>query len=109
MAPKARPDDPKLEKLIEEATVDAYGPAEQATGFYTMIEENVRFPFMAKMIGEEVEILAIDLDEDGEELVASCHRRGKRYSVLLTELAIPAEFPGKDWIAAYFQFMGKRL
>ncbi len=103
-----RPTDPKLEKLIEEATVDAYGPAEQATGFYTMIEENVRFPFMAEVVGEEVEVIAIDLDENGEELVAQCHRRGKRYSVLLTELEIPAKVPGKEWIAAYFQFMGKR-
>lgn len=99
----------RLEKLIEEATVDAYGPAEQTTGFLTMIEEHVGFPIRAKVIGEEVEVTSVDLSEDGEDLVAKCRRRGRSYSVLLTELKIPAEVPGKEWIAAYFQFLGKRL
>lgn len=101
----SRPPDRKLERLIEEATVDAYGPAEQATGFYTMIEEHVRFPFMARAIGEDVEVLAIDIE--GEELVAECRRRGKSYSVRLTELEVPKTIPGAEWIFAYFQFQGK--
>ncbi|MGI0055473.1 MAG: calcium-binding protein [Thermoplasmata archaeon] len=96
-----------MEKLIEEATVDAYGPAEQATGFYTMIEENVRFPFTARAVGEDVEVLLIDLDEDGEELVAECRRRGKSYIVRLTELEVPRSVLGREWISAYFQFQGK--
>jgi Calcium binding len=103
---RRRPD-PKLEKLIEEATVDAYGPAEQATGFHTMIAEHVRFPFRAKAVGAEVEVLAIDIDDDGEELVAGCRRHGKSYQVHLVELQIPKEVPGREWISAYFQFQGK--
>ncbi len=98
-----------LDKLIEEATIDAYGPAEQGTGFLTMIEETVRFPFPAKVIGEEVEVVSADLTEDGEDLVAKCRRQGSPYAVLLTELKIPAEVPGKEWIAAYFHFLGKKL
>jgi Calcium binding len=101
--------DPKLEKLIEEATVDAYGPAEQATGFYTMIDENVSFPFTARAVGEDVVVTAVDLDNDGEELLATCRRKGKSYSVRLTELETPTSFPGREWIAAYFQFQGKHL
>ena len=93
--------------MIEEATVDAYGPAEQATGFYTMIEEHVRFQFMAKAVGEDVEVLAIDVDDEGEELVASCRRRGKLYQVRLLELEISKSVPGREWISAYFQFRGK--
>lgn len=100
--------DPKLERLIEEATVDAYGPAEQATGFYTMLEEHVRFPFVAKAIREDVEVLSIDIDDEGEELVAECRRRGKHYQVRLIELEVPTEVPGRKWISAYFQFRGKK-
>ena len=109
MKRRARPKDERLEKLIEEATVDAYGTAEQATGFLTMIEEHVGFPFMARVIGEEVEVTSVDMAEDGEDLVAKCRRRGRRYNVLLTEVRIPGEVQGKEWIAAYFQFLGKRL
>lgn len=32
----------KLDTLIEEATVDAYGESEQVTGFYTMLEDAAR-------------------------------------------------------------------
>lgn len=99
--------DPKLEKLIEEATVDAYGPAEQALGFYTMIEEHVRFPFMAKAVEEDVLVLAIDIDDEGDELVARCRRRGRLYQIRLLELKIPKSVPGREWISAYFQFQGK--
>jgi hypothetical protein len=103
----SRRPDPRLERLIEEATVDAYGPDEQATGFYTMIEDHVRFPFLAKAMGEDVEVLAIDIDDDGEELVAECHKGGKSYTIRLTELEVPRSIPGREWISAYFQFQGK--
>lgn len=100
--------DPKLERLIEEATVDAYGPAEQATGFYTMIEQHVRFPFIARAIGEDVDVLSIDIDDEGEELVAECRRRGKSYQVPLIELEVPTESSGMEWISAYFHFRGRK-
>lgn len=33
-----------LNKLIEEATTDAYNESEQAGGFFAMIEENLSLP-----------------------------------------------------------------
>ena len=51
----------KLDKLIEEATVDAYNDSEQACGFLTMIEEHIRCPFNAKVVGEVVEVMGFDL------------------------------------------------
>ena len=35
----------RLEAMVEEATVDCYNEEEQATGLFTMIEENLRVPF----------------------------------------------------------------
>jgi hypothetical protein len=35
----------RLDELVEEALVDAYGESEQAAGFYTMIENDLRLPF----------------------------------------------------------------
>jgi hypothetical protein len=35
----------KLDEMIEEAIVDAYGESEQTLGFYTMLEDNLAVPF----------------------------------------------------------------
>ena len=40
----------KLDELIEEATIDAYGDSEQRVGFYTMIEENLALPFETRCL-----------------------------------------------------------
>jgi hypothetical protein len=94
--------DTKLEKLIEEATVDAYGAAEQMTGFYTLIEETVEFPFIAKLAGEPIEVLRVDLDRSGEDLVAVCRRGRKEYRIRLLDLEIPNSVLGRQSIAAFF-------
>jgi len=41
----------KLEKLIEEAVVDAYGEKEQVGVFLTMMEEHLALPFSANITG----------------------------------------------------------
>jgi len=62
--------DPIREKRIhEEATVDAYGPEEQAMGWYYYLDSKIHFPFEAKCIspkvvsplrnGETVEVLRL--------------------------------------------------
>jgi Calcium binding len=47
--------DPIREKRIhEEAIVDAYGPEEQAMGWYYYLHSKIHFPFEAKCIASEV-------------------------------------------------------
>jgi hypothetical protein len=99
--------DPKLEKLIAEATVDAYGAAEQMTGFYTLIEQTVEFPFLARLVGEPIEVLRVDLDQSEEDLVAICRRGRKTYRIRLLELEIPNSVLGRRSIAAFFQYSGR--
>jgi hypothetical protein len=93
--------DDELDALIEEATVDCYNDAEQATGLYTMIEENVAFPFETKLLGSSVTVTRVDLV--GEcEMVAICARGAKRQRVRLADLPLPTPPPaGAEWIAAY--------
>ncbi len=46
-----RKKDPIRESRIEnEAIVDAYGPEEQALGWYYYLENKIRFPFQAQCI-----------------------------------------------------------
>jgi hypothetical protein len=39
------PSPAKLEEMIEEAIVDAYGESEQTVGFFTLLEERLKLPF----------------------------------------------------------------
>jgi hypothetical protein len=42
------------ERIHNEAIVDAYGPEEQAMGWYYYLENKIRFPFQAKCIAPKV-------------------------------------------------------
>lgn len=90
-----------LEALIEEATVDAYGLAEQAVGFYTLIGERLVLPFKTKVLGREADVVAIEMDDD-DRLVAACKVGRRRKRIGLFDLALPSKRPaGADCIVAY--------
>ena len=53
----------RLDELVEEATIDAHDDSEQATGFYTMLDENLMLPFDTEVLGVKVTVEAIDFAE----------------------------------------------
>ena len=67
----------KLDKMIEEATVDCYDELEQASGFYTMIEDHLAVPFATEVLGVEVSVVGVEMDDNGS-LKAVRERNGKR-------------------------------
>jgi hypothetical protein len=90
-----------LDRLIEQATVDAYDVEEQRTGFYTMIEEEVAFPFTATVLGVEVTVKGVDFNS-ADEIVAVCVRGKDRQAIPILDLPLPDPPPkGAEWIAAY--------
>ncbi len=91
----------RLESMVEEATVDAYGESEQAGGFFTMIEEHLRVPFSTTVLGVEVIVRKIDMTESSE-IVAICHHGKEKQRISVLELPLPSPPPaGAEWIAAY--------
>lgn len=91
----------ELDKLIEEATVDAYDEEEQATGFYTMIDDNLALPFRTRMFGVEISVVAVEMDDHGG-ISAVCENAGKQQRIGLLDLPLPSPLPsGAEWIAAY--------
>jgi hypothetical protein len=48
----------RLERLIAEAIVDAYGEDEQRAGFFTLIEGRLALPFEAEVLGVTVTVEA---------------------------------------------------
>ena len=98
----------RLDALIEEATVDAYGESEQATAFLTVLEEYLTLPCGATVLGEAVVVEKIDLS-NADELIAICRRRGKRQKVRLLDLELPVPRPkGAEWVAAYHRWARRR-
>ena len=90
-----------LDRMIEEAIVDAYGDSEQTAGFYTMLEDNLAVPFQTEILGVEVTVDRIDMT-DGEQIVALCARGKSRQRVPILELPLPDPKPkGAEWIDAY--------
>lgn len=91
----------KLEKLIEEAVVDAYGEEEQVGGFLTMMEEHLALPFSASILGVDVVVERVDTRRSGQ-IVAICRRDKIRQRIGILDLPLPTPAPaGAEWIAAY--------
>ena len=78
----------KLDKLIEDTIVDAYGESEQRVAFFTVIEENLALPFVTRILGVDVTVERIELTKS-EEIVAICRRSGTRQPIPILELPLP--------------------
>jgi hypothetical protein len=90
-----------LDRLIEEATVDAYGESEQTIGFFTMLANHLAMPFAANVLETDVIVERLDVTDD-ERIVAVCRRGRSRLQIGILDLPIPNPPPGgAEWIEAY--------
>jgi predicted regulator of amino acid metabolism with ACT domain len=98
----------ELDRLIAEATVDAYDEDEQMSGFYTALEDSLEVPFKTQVLGVEVLVERLDMAEDGA-IVAVCARDKFRQKISILELPLPTPPPeGSVWIEAYRRWAGGR-
>ena len=96
----------RLDELIEEALVDAYGEDEKASAFHCMLEDHLALPFATEILGVEVVVERVELTVDGR-IVAVCSRAGYRQRVSILDLPFPDPAPdGVEWIEAYRQWAG---
>jgi hypothetical protein len=85
---KTRINKARLAAMIEEATVDAHDESEQATGWFTLLEEHLELPFETKLLGASVTVTGIEL-RDGGPIVAICTRGRYRQAIGLVDLQLP--------------------
>jgi len=96
----------RLDAMIEEATVDAYGDSEQTTSWYTMLEEHLALPFETTVLGVVMKVVALDIRGDNT-IVAICTRGRERQPVPILDLPLPSPKPeGVEWIDAYRHWIG---
>jgi hypothetical protein len=97
MAKRRKRDPEREERIHDQAIVDAYGPEEQAIGWYYYLEEKIEFPFVAKCtakrtisplrVGDEVEVLAMaSADECRHEMFVMVRWEKDRLGVPLSQL-----------------------
>lgn len=87
--------------MIDEAIVDCYNESEQATAFFTVIEEKLKVPFETTILGAPVTVEYIR-QGSGDQIVAICSRGCDRQAVPIVDLPLPSPPPaGAEWIDAY--------
>ncbi|MGH9919981.1 MAG: calcium-binding protein [Nitrososphaerales archaeon] len=91
-----------LDSLIAEAITDAHDNEEAEMGFSGMLEERLRFPFKARVVGEEVEVTGVVDADDG--VAAVCVRGEKEYLVPLLSVEVSLDLHGREWVDAYRQY-----
>jgi Calcium binding len=110
---KPKRDRIREERIHNEAIVDAYGPEEQALGWYYYLENNIEFPFAGRCIapkvvsplrkGETVEVRGLAPEDScAHDMLVLIRWHGRNVAVPLSQLtAIDAdEFTVKaieDW------------
>jgi len=96
---KPMQDDEREERIAMEIIVDAYGPEEQAMGWYYYLKENLRFPFPALCSAKRatsplrrqdaVEVLKMVPEEVCEtEMFVMIHRGKGGLAVPLSQLTV---------------------
>jgi hypothetical protein len=94
---KAKPDKRRDHRIEQEIIVDAYGPEEQAMGWYYYLEEKLHFPFRAKCLapratsplrkGQELEVTDLASAEDCEhEMFVTVTWENRKLAVPLAQL-----------------------
>jgi hypothetical protein len=94
---KPKRDHIREERIHEEIIVDAYGPEEQAMGWYYYLEDKIHFPFQAKCIasevisplqmGESVEIRGLaPEDACSNDMLVQIRWQGRNMAVPLSQL-----------------------
>jgi hypothetical protein len=66
-----------------------------------MLENDLRLPFEAEILGMTVIVEGIDITED-DQFVAVCRKDKIKQRISLSELRLPSPLPtGAEWIVAY--------
>lgn len=94
---KVEKDEEREYRISDEVIVDAYGPEEQALGWYYYLEEKMQFPFDAKCmcergisplrVDETVQVIGmVDEYDCMAEMFVKIEWAGRRFGVPLAQL-----------------------
>lgn len=88
----ARESDHRLDAMIAEAVVDAYGEDEELAGFHAVLTDHLVLPFTTQVLGVDVVVEDLDL-RPSSGMVALCRRGTHRQAIGLLDLPLPSPPP----------------
>ncbi|MBI4162207.1 MAG: hypothetical protein HY513_00865 [Candidatus Aenigmarchaeota archaeon] len=94
----------KLAKMIEEATTDCHDEYEAIEGFVVTMEDKLKVPFDAKMLGEDITV--VEINSKGNRIVARIKKGSKHYIVDILDMEDIKNVKNSEWIEAYRQWRG---
>ena len=123
--PDVQKDLEREHRITMEIIVDAYGPEEQAMGWYYYLQDNISFPFRAICSvemkksplrpGDKVKIQEMAPEDDcGHEMFVETNCRGRRLTVPLAQVQPHESTDGKTkeavadwhyWIARGYELL----
>lgn len=100
----------RLERLLAEATVDCYDEEEEFAGVLCTLDDHLKFPLQAKVLGQIVEVTG--LDERRSDLrrgILAIVRQGEQVQrIPLSELEFVNLNPDDaEWLAMYRYWLGE--
>lgn len=91
----------ELDRMVEDATVDAYNEYEQINGLFCAIEQELVVPFSIEVLGVAARVEMVDLSDE-EDIVAICRNGRHKQTISLRHLETPDPPPeGWAWVEAY--------
>jgi hypothetical protein len=98
----------ELNDLIERIVADAYGDDEQLWAFRQVMEDEIRLPADAFVVGEPVTVLEIDYDgNERRGLSVRCRREdGSEHRLAASDVMFAEGSKGADYVAAYRTWLG---
>jgi len=93
--------------MISDATVDAYGDYEEFMSMVCHLDSNRAFPFRAKALGDNVEVMGIEanVSSPGRGVVANVRKKGKIYTIGLAELTVGPDSENTEWIEMFHYWL----
>lgn len=116
---KVERDEVRETRILMEAIVDAYGPEEQAMGWYYYLEDRLSFPFQAQCIterrrsplkhGDTVEVIDMAAEEEClHEMLVEIRWLDRELAVPLAQLeAIGSDEQSQEGIADWHYWVGR--
>ena len=103
-------DDAAVREAMDDACVDCNDEHDQISGLFTMVDQELAFPFPARVLGEHVEVTSAttaDYDSLGIDLVVV--HKGKEYSIAAHSIELETPLPdGHLYLAAYLEWKSKQ-
>ena len=89
----------ELDQMIRDAAVDCYNDDEVFMGILYTLQDELSFPFEAKVLGDTVTVVDIDDRSSGRGrgVVAKVEKQGKPYTIGLGELEIDPDSENSKW------------